>query len=313
MGSMRVVGAIVFGLITACTPLERHLRGDASLDAADARGDVIDESPSDAGATDVIATDVVATDVIATDVIATDIAADVRPTCPMGMVMISAGQFLMGDPAGISPAATPVHGVRLTAYCMDLTEVTVAAYRGCTAAGCTAPDTAAGCNWGVAGRDDHPINCITGEQAGAYCRWRGGDLPTEAQWEFAARGTDNRTYPWGSAAPGARPCWSGGGTARAGTCAVATFPDDVSPTGLLDMAGNVMEWTSDGFATYTGDASTYVTNPHGPVPNAMGTLRMMRGSHWRVTDPTQLESVARIGGEARAYSVVGVRCARSLE
>ena len=158
----------------------------------------------------------------------------------------------MGDADTASSAAQPPHMVTLSAYCMDLTEVTVAAYRGCTS--CTAPTagtTSNVGNWGVTGRDNHPVNLVDWNQARAYCQSRGGDLPTEAQWEYAARGTDGRIYPWGNDAPASQLCWRGDVPTRASTCPVQSYPSGNSPFGLFDMAGNVLEWTRDVYADYT--------------------------------------------------------------
>jgi len=168
-------------------------------------------------------------------------------TCPAGMAYIPAGSFLMGDADTESRNAQPPHMVSLSAYCMDLTEVTVAAYRGCKS--CTAPTAGttdnAG-NWGVTGRDSHPVNLVDWNQARAYCQWRAGDLPTEAQWEYAARGSDVaiHIYPWGYEEPLSQLCWSGV-TNRSTTCPVQAYPSGNSPFGLFDMAGNVWEWTRD--------------------------------------------------------------------
>ncbi len=224
--------------------------------------------------------------------------------CPSEMVFIPAGTFMMGSTSGDADER-PVHQVTLSAYCMDLTEVTVAAYRGCTAPGCSAPDTGGACNWGLAGRDLHPINCVDWNQALAYCRWRGGELPTEAQWEYAARGGDGRTYPWGNAAPAAQPCWAGGGTARTGTCPVGTFPAGNSPFGLMDMAGNVYEWTADWMGPYAAGAAS------DPTGATSGTFRVFRGGGWGNSAASFMRSAGR-DGQAPTYRDVidGFRCAR---
>ena len=105
-------------------------------------------------------------------------APDIGPirTCPSGMAFIPSGVFMMGSTS--MPNEQPVHLVQLTAYCMDTTEVTGSRYGECTAPGCTSPDVEMPCNWGTAGRETHPVNCVDWNQARAHCQWRGGDLPT---------------------------------------------------------------------------------------------------------------------------------------
>ena len=230
-----------------------------------------------------------------------------EPGCPSGMTLIPAGSFLMGDADTLSDGAQPPHTVTLSAYCMDLTEVTVAAYQGCTAAGCTTPNTGASYNWGVTGRDNHPINGVDWNQARAYCQWRGSDLPTEAQWEYAARGSDvaNHIYPWGNAAPASQLCWSGV-TGRSTTCPVQSYPSGNSPFGLFDMAGNVWEWTLDFSASYTVTAAI---DPTGP---SSGTNRVGRGAAWNYTNPIGMRAAYRFGyGPTNRNDSFGFRCALS--
>ena len=229
--------------------------------------------------------------------------------CPMAMAQIPAGMFLMGDPAADDPPSQPVHGVALSAFCLDVTEVTVAAYGACAAPGCTAPGSGRACNQGIAGRDNHPINCVDWNQARAYCRWRGGDLPTEAQWEYAARGTDGRTYPWGNDAPMSQLCWSGGGATLANTCPVGSFPSGASPFGALDLAGNVWEWTLDWYGAYVGSVGTNVTDPAGA---ASGISRVNRGGAWGNALEIDVRPMIRFGGRpTRRLESLGFRCARA--
>lgn len=140
-------------------------------------------------------------------------------------------------------------------FCMDKTEVTVAAYEACVRAGkCTsAGDQQSGlsaatgerCNRGVPGREQHPINCVDWSQANAYCEAVGARLPTEEEWEWAARGGDKGSrFPWGDGAPGGNVCW---GTGRKETCPAGSHPDGDNPWGVHDLAGNVDEWTSSVF------------------------------------------------------------------
>lgn len=139
--------------------------------------------------------------------------------------------------------------VTVQPFCMDVTEVTVASYAACVlAGGCSAHGTWSAypwstnsngeCNYCVIGRGNHPMNCVDWNQAGDYCKAQGKRLPTEEEWEWAARGgTEGRTYPWGKAAPASQLCWGDG------TCPVGSFPKGDAPGGIHDLAGNVQEWT----------------------------------------------------------------------
>jgi formylglycine-generating enzyme required for sulfatase activity len=223
--------------------------------------------------------------------------------CPAGMVGVPGATFAMGQ-VGV---AEPVHRVQVSGFCLDETEVTVAAYRGCTAPGCTPAGTATLCNGPVPGRDRHPINCVDWNQARAFCRARGGDLPTEAQWELAARGTDGRSFPWGNAAPAAQLCWSGVAM-RDATCEVQSAPAGVSPIGAYDLAGNVAEWTLDVSAPYTATTGFPPIDPGGP---ADGAMRALRGGSWIDTVPMYVRAASRDAGAAGYRNVnLGFRCAR---
>jgi formylglycine-generating enzyme required for sulfatase activity len=226
--------------------------------------------------------------------------------CPGGMAAIPGGTFLMGDPTTDSPSELGVHRVQVSSFCMDLTEVTVAAYRQCPA--CRAPSTTVYCNWGLAGRENHPVNCVDWNQSDAYCRWRGASLPTEAQWEYSTRGTDGRTYPWGDTPPDAQLCWSAS-VERAGTCPVRSFPAGDSPFGLADMAGNAWEWTADFWGAYDTSGSLSVD----PTGAATGTSRVSRGGSWSHTSGSLINASHRNNDFARPGTsdfMYGFRCAR---
>jgi formylglycine-generating enzyme required for sulfatase activity len=124
--------------------------------------------------------------------------------------------------------------------------VTVADYRRCVEAKrCTPPETGGSCNWGKEERNSHPINCVDWNQAKTFCEWTGKRLPTEAEWEKAARGTDKRTYPWGNEWDAKKANVSGDADGFAETAPVGSFPAGASPFHALDMSGNVWEWTAD--------------------------------------------------------------------
>ena len=225
--------------------------------------------------------------------------------CQAGMVLVPSAEFDMGSTTRADEQ--PVRRVRLSSYCLDRTEVTVAAYRRCPGDVCAAPDDRGDCNWSRTDRDDHPINCVDWNRARAYCRWRGGDLPTEAQWEYAARGTDGRAYPWGNEPPWAHLCWSGATTTRTSTCPVGTFPSDVSPLGCADMGGDVGEWVLDWYGPYNAED---VTDPAG-APT--GSTRVYRGSAWN-GGGTRPRSAFRFSyaPDVRYDTALGFRCASGL-
>jgi len=225
-------------------------------------------------------------------------------TCPSGTVLVAAGSFQMGSTQ--YDDEKPVRSVHLEAFCIDKTEVTVSAYRSCVSAGrCSAPDTENQCNWGRSGRDDHPINCVNHDQATAYCSYRGMRLPTEAEWEKAARGTDGRNYPWGNAAPSSQACWNRW-DGKLGTCQVGSYPEGASPYGALDMAGNVWEWVAD---WYGKDyyASAAKRNPTGPPA---GSYRVLRGGCWFDIAADGLRASYRFTYPLGGRGILGFRCAR---
>ncbi len=230
--------------------------------------------------------------------------------CPGEMVFIPAGIFLMGAASSDALAdedERPVHAVAVNAFCIDRTEVTVAAYRACS--GCSAAATnLTYCNGGVSGRDTHPINCVTWQQASAFCRARGARLPTEAEWEYAARGTDERLYPWGDERPTCDRlnfwlCHSG----EPSTAPVGTYLTGRSPFGLDDMAGNVWELVSDVY-----DAGYYATSEAcGPSPTgpSTGLGRVSRGGGFDSGDFELRVTNRSAGSETRYGHFIGFRCA----
>lgn len=233
--------------------------------------------------------------------------------CPPGMAAIPAGRFRMGSEEG-DDDEKPVHSVRLGVFCMDITEVTVAQYARCVDEGaCRAARSGGYCNAGSSSRQDHPINCVERSQAVAYCSWAGKRLPTEEEWEYAARGADGRKYPWGNGAPDSRLCWkryhwdSDETKAYAkGTCAVGSYPSGASPFGLLDMAGNVDEWTATDYCDSYA-ATKKCSDPESSYPRGVA-----RGGNWMTRDSREVRSSAR----EETYSAdtfpndTGFRCAR---
>lgn len=198
----------------------------------------------------------------------------------MPQVYIPAGTFRMGGmDARSAPDEMPAHDVTLDAFWMDQLEVTNAMYLLCIQNGrCTPPQ-----NFKSSRRNDYftnpefkdyPVVYVTWGQAKAYCEWTGGRLPTEAEWERAARGDDWRTFPWGEdKADGLRANYNMivGDTSRAGT-----YPLGASPFGVLDMAGNVAEWTNDFYSAVYYASQTDFLNPLGPE-TSISLRRVVRG------------------------------------
>jgi len=135
--------------------------------------------------------------------------------------------------------------VEVRAFWLDETEVTVGQYRNCVEDGaCTWPGQDAECTWTATPgtNESHPINCVDLAQAETFCSWAGKRLPSEEEWEFAARGPGQtpRIFPWGDEEPTDQLCWK----RTDGTCEVGSFAEGDTPEGIKDMAGNVREFTS---------------------------------------------------------------------
>jgi formylglycine-generating enzyme required for sulfatase activity len=225
----------------------------------------------------------------------------VRPADGMVMVYVPRGEFEMGYRGGGDTNRMPIHTVALDPFWMDQTEVTNAQYGQCVAAGQCEPSRYADLDW-LSG-DNQPVVGVSWYDGAAYCEWVGGALPTEAQWEYAARGGENRKYPWGEDSPDCDVANFGGWDGCLGTTAdVGSYPAGVSWCGALDLAGNVYEWAANWDYSYTAEREA---NPEGPES---GERKMMRGGSW--TDiGTNLLSAQRIRFiPTDAADTVGFRC-----
>ena len=176
-------------------------------------------------------------------VVSLPLAARAAGSCPSGMVLVRGGALPPGEGSGVN----------VRSFCLDRTEVTADAYASCASAGaCRDHDLECGnaATYGKKGLGSHPVNCVTWDEAETFCREHGKRLPTEEEWEWAARGGPRATvFPWGDEPPADRACWDGEGNAkgkgeRKGTCPVATHPRSRTTSGLQDLAGNVREWTA---------------------------------------------------------------------
>ncbi len=263
--------------------------------------------------------------------------------CPSGMVPIPGGEFTAGSSEGIaSDDEKPAHVVTLAPYCIDRHEVTAADYLECyTSKKCKRPSKkpywpditateakahAPLCTFQHPKYENHPINCVTWTLADAYCKARNKRLPTEAEWEFAARGPTPRIYPWGDEEPTQahlngcdQQCSSWrksvglpGTTLHTGddgfahSATVGSYVRGASAFGVLDMAGNVREWVDDWFGPYPAEPTS---DPKGP---ATGERKVLRGGGWDVSYANRLRTSFRSSEVANARSsLIGFRCAMS--
>jgi formylglycine-generating enzyme required for sulfatase activity len=270
------------------------------------------------------------------------------PDCGDDMVLIDGGEFFMGSDSEAEALATarPVHQVRVGDFCLDKTEVTVDAYRACSQQGIcrrafrdswwprgngdetewkTDRDIHSRlCNERYDDRGTHPINCVSWHQAKAYCAQVGKALPTEEQWEFAARRMDGRVYSWGDSKPDSERMNGCGSECSAwrqamgakptpplyeaddgfpGSAPVGSFPAGNTKEGISDLAGNVFEWTDDEFRPY-GEIAKLVEESPG---------RVIRGGAFNSYKPEFADPALRFPLAADAHSHgVGFRCAAKV-
>lgn len=260
-----------------------------------------------------------------------------QPSAPKipGMVWLLGGPFVMGSNTG-DDDEKPAHKVEVASFYLDYAEVTAEAFARCVSAGnCTKQDTVdwpgiadterqrwnPTCTYGKAEKEKHPMNCVSWDQAKAYCRWGGKRLPTETEWEYAASGKAGRKYPWGSAAPGpdrlnacGRECvkywrsfgvtgWTemyAGSDGHEATAPVGSITGDRTPEGILDLGGNVAEWMGN---FYTDNYES-----GGPAKSE----RAIRGASWAFNFATGARSARRFRiVPAARFGDLGFRCAKT--
>jgi formylglycine-generating enzyme required for sulfatase activity len=225
---------------------------------------------------------------------------------PVDMAVVPAGEFTMGSPAGDSDEQ-PAHRVYVDAFSMDKYEVTVGQYAAFLQAKGVDPPS----DWKTMNQPAHqkrPVANVDWAEADAYCKWAGKRLPTEAEWEKAARGTDDRIYPWGNDAPTplranyGKTEWDNHGV----LAPVGTLEDGKSPYGIYDMAGNVWEWVSDWY-----DYNYYkISPPQNPKGPSSGGTKVIRGGSWH-NNARALRSANRSLISPTDQGLNGFRCAKT--
>jgi formylglycine-generating enzyme required for sulfatase activity len=221
------------------------------------------------------------------------------------MIEVPAGAFVMGSDAG-DPEDAPAHQVDLAAFQIDKFEVTNADFAVFvqTTGHVTDAEQAQKKGWRDSfseGKEDHPVVRVTWNDAVAYCAWLDKRLPSEAEWEKAARGTQGYRYPWGNEWDAAK--LNARATGLRGTAAVGSFGAGASPYGVEDMAGNVWEWTADWYQAYPGNTTGDAY--YGEV------CRVTRGGGWFDQEP-QLTAFNRNCADPTKTAIdeLGFRCAR---
>jgi serine/threonine-protein kinase len=217
---------------------------------------------------------------------------------PQGMVYVPGGILSMGRDGG-DEFERPVHKVTVAPFFIDRTEVTNAQYQKFIfASGHRAPS-----NWKDGrvppGEAAFPVVNVSWEDALACAKWQDKRLPTEAEWEFAARGTEGRLYPWGTEWQGQRANTREGGPGR--VLAAGSFPKGASPYGVLDLSGNVWEWTASDLTSYGGDS------------RILAPGKVIRGGAWDVPRDRATATYRGVVQPERTYEKTGFRCVRSAK
>lgn len=227
--------------------------------------------------------------------------------CREGAVLVEGGSYWLGSrPGEGEPDEVPRHKVILSPFCMDRIEVTTAAYAVFVREGGQA---APRCFWKPESEPRHPVVCVGAPEAKAYCAWRGGRLPTEAEWEAAARGKTERRFPWGDAPVDCSRMPSGACGAK-GRSGVGMHSEGDTPDGISDLGGNVWEWVSDWYvAGYKGRKRR---NPRGPV-DSPGRKQGLRGGCFRCGTGQSRAAARGASTPFMRSETVGFRCVSAPE
>jgi formylglycine-generating enzyme required for sulfatase activity len=225
------------------------------------------------------------------------------------MALVPAGEFIMGSDEG-SEQAKPKHVVYLSAFYVDRYEVTNAQFREFIRQTQYRPESRISWErYAGTGREDFPVRGVTWNDAAAYAKWAGKRLPTEAEWEKAARGPSGQRFPWGNDYDQTR--FHGNVALEDGPMRVGSFPGGRSPYGCEDMAGNVWEWCSDWY-----DADYYAKspkeNPTGPSRPGVRKAKVIRGGAWDRQSIEHIKGYERNHGAAASPETVGFRCVKDV-
>jgi len=221
------------------------------------------------------------------------------------MRLVPEGDFMMGSENG-NDDEKPVKEVYLKDFYIDKYEVTNVLYKACVNEHRCQPltetkSTNVSRYYGSSDFDNYPVVYVDWNMATTYCKWRGARLPTEAEWEKAARGTDGRIYPWGNVIACFNANYGGCGIGHTTSVGISSTE---SPYGVYDMAGNVWEWVSSGYRPYPYDPQDGREDSNATIP------RVIRGGSWG-NDKHNIRSANRnYGIQTNRSALIGFRCAK---
>lgn len=322
--------------VFACAMLLGSCRGSTEPDNGEVHQ--TETAPATGAEAPIVVSVVAATQSLVANYVPTVVQPDPSwPSPPEGMIYIPTADVWLGDDFHDSNPSRVVH---VEGFFVDRTEVTTSAFEGCVASGRCRPYVrpttlplsiesdsplarwlVAQCNFGVGDRQEHPMNCVTSAEAAAYCAAQGGRLPRAPEWEYAARGTDERRFVWGNERTGQevhgnscdrslRLLYREMGAYQqmqhrfepfndgfAGTSPVGSFPRDTSPFGLLDAAGNVAEWTADTRVAWDEESRSRVET-------------IVKGGDWMACTEELTDSFPT--PESERHPAGGFRCVRDV-